>query len=387
MTGIDVVSTAAARARVVISINTAWNIANFRGGLIRALIARGYEVIAIAPPDEYAECLIAMGCRFIPIGMDNKGANPLRDMALFFRFLRALRRERPVAFLGYTIKPNVYGSLAAQSLAIPVINNISGLGTAFIRNTWLTRVVKLLYRVALARSEIVFFQNDDDRRLFVERRLVRIEQVKMLPGSGIDLERFKPAEPSEKAPASAGLRFLLVARLLYDKGVGEYVEAARLVRRMRPEARFSILGFLDAQNRTAVQREELEQWVGEGIIDYLGTADDVRPFIAAADCVVLPSYREGTPRSLLEAAAMGKALIATNVPGCREVVDHGVNGLLCRVRDAPDLAARMTEFIDMAPPDRFAMGAAGRRKMEREFDERFVIRSYLEAMQHFLRAH
>ena len=364
--------------RVMISINTAWNIANFRAGLICALQEHGWEVVAVAPPDEHARRLVEMGCRFVPLEMDNKGTNPVRDAKLFLRYLLMLRRERPAAFLGYTIKPNIYGSLAAHSLGIPVINNVSGLGTAFIRDTWITRVVKGLYRLALRRSHTVFFQNEDDRRVFVDNKLVAPDRTALVPGSGIDLQRFKPAEVPRQRQ---GFRFLLIARLLYDKGVGEFVDAARLIKPTHPEARCALLGFLDAENRTAVSRDDVDRWVSEGIIEYLGSSDDVRPFIAEADCVVLPSYREGTPRTLLEAAAMAKPLIATDVPGCREVVEDGQNGFLCRVKDARDLATKMIAMMEMAPADSRAMGEASRKKMERQFDERLVIDAYLGRLE------
>lgn len=364
--------------RIVISINTAWNIANFRAGLIRTLIEKGCEVIAVAPPDAHASRLVSMGCRFIPIDMENKGANPLKDAGLFLRYLRILRREKPDAFLGFTIKPNVYGSLAAQACGIPVINNVSGLGTAFIRDSWLTRVVKGLYTLAFARSSSVFFQNGDDRQLFIEQNLVEAGRTALLPGSGIDLEHFKPA--ARDAPGPHGFRFLLIARLLYDKGVGEFAEAARILKAQLPEASCALLGFLDADNRTAVPLSEVERWTSAGTLEYFGAADDVRPHIAAADCVVLPSYREGTPRTLLEAAAMGKPIVTTDVPGCREAVEHGRTGLLCGAKDAAGLAARMIEIASMTPLERQAMGAAGRQKMEREFDERLVIGAYVKAL-------
>jgi glycosyltransferase involved in cell wall biosynthesis len=368
------------RPRVAISINTAWNIANFRAGLIAALIAEGYDVVAIAPPDGHVHRLEAMGCRFIPLPMDNKGTNPAKDAALFLRYLSILRQERPVAYLGYTIKPNVYGSLAAQRLGIPVINNVSGLGTAFIRDTWLTKVVKRLYRTAFAGSHCVFFQNGEDRGLLVSADIVAAERARVVPGSGIDLDRFAPAV-SEPAASDDACRFLLIARLVFDKGVREYVEAARIARAARPQARFDMLGFLDVENRTAVTRDEVDRWVTDGVIDYLGDADDVRPYIAAADCAVLPSYREGTPRTLLEAAAMAKPIVTTDVPGCREVIEDGKTGFLCRVHDAEDLAAKMIAMFDMGAERRQLMGLAGRAKMERQFDERLVIEAYLMALR------
>ncbi|WP_136621050.1 MULTISPECIES: glycosyltransferase family 4 protein [Mesorhizobium] len=369
----------AVRNTIVISINTSWNVFNFRKGLIEALRSHGHDVVIMAPRDEYSSLIAAMGCRYVELEMDNSGTSPLRDMVLLWRYWRLLRRERPLAFVGFTIKPNVFGSIAANLNGIAVINNISGLGTAFVRGGLLLRIAKALYRVALARSKMVFFQNDDDRMLFVDAHLVREEQTGLLPGSGIDLVRFAP--PSETCTRSDAIVFLLVARLLWDKGVGEFIEAARLVRQGVPGVRFQLLGFLDVENRTAVSREQVEKWVGEGLVEYLGATDDVRPFLSAADCVVLPSYREGTPRSLLEAAAMSKPLIATDVPGCREVVDHAVNGFLCKVRDPDDLASMMIEFAMMDDASRARMGAQSRNKVERQFSETIVIEKYMQQIE------
>ncbi|HEX5184725.1 MAG TPA: glycosyltransferase family 4 protein [Allosphingosinicella sp.] len=365
-------------SKIVISINAAWNIVNFRLGLIRALREAGHEVIALAPPDRHSARLQALGIPYVPIAMDKKGLSPLGDLRLLVRYWRILRRLRPDVFLGYTAKPNIYGSLAAEALGIRVINNVSGLGTAFIRMGLLTRVVSTLYRIAFRRSETIFFQNEEDRDLFIGEKLVNPRQARLLPGSGIDLERFRPV-PNE--PEKEGFVFLLIARLLWDKGVGEYVEAARRVRAALPGARFQLLGFLDAENRTAVPRTTVEAWVEEGIVDYLGEAEDVRPFIAAADCVVLPSYREGLPRTLLEAAAMAKPLIATDVPGCRHAVEAGVNGLLCPARDAEGLAAAMMEMIRAPGRLRAQWGGAGRARVERAFDEKIVAALYLKAIE------
>ena len=365
--------------KLIICINTAWNLFNFRAGLIRALVEQGYEVVAVAPFDEYAKRLAALGCRFVALPMDNQGTNPWRDAVLLWRFWRLLRRERPAAFLGYTIKPNIYGSMAAHALGIPVINNIAGLGAVFIRDGWLVRVVRGLYRAALKRSSKVFFQNEDDRRLFVDGGVVNPVLTGLLPGSGVDLTRFSPLGDGVRSPQRV-FRFLLIARMLRDKGVVEYVEAARLIRQDRVDVEFCLLGFLDVQNPAAISRVEMDAWVAAGDVRYLGVSDDVRIEIAAADCIVLPSYREGTPRSLLEAAAMGKPIITTDAVGCREAVDDGVNGFLCRVRDAEDLARYMKKMLDLVPAQRAIMGGAGRRKMELQFDERIVIERYLEVL-------
>ena len=244
---------------VVISINAAWNVYNFRAGLVRALLAAGYDVVALAPPDEFSARLEDMGCRFVPMPMDNKGVSPIGDFALLLRYRKALKRIRPDVYLGYTIKPNVYGSLAAHSLGIPTINNISGLGTAFIRKNLLTKIVQGLYRTALRRAHTVYFQNEDDRQEFVRSKLVRFAQTDLVPGSGINLTAYAPDAKTGKTDSNnRHIKFLMIARLVRDKGIGEYVDAARKIRSQYPQARFSVLGFLGVANRTAIEKEDVE---------------------------------------------------------------------------------------------------------------------------------
>ncbi|HMN13111.1 MAG TPA: glycosyltransferase family 4 protein [Bellilinea sp.] len=374
---------ATTRALLLLSINTSWNIINFRAGLVRAMLARGFKIVAASPNDAHTTRLGEIGCHHIPLAIDNKGTSPLKDAVLLLRYLRMMHREKPNVYLSWTIKPNIYGSLAARILRIPVICNVSGLGTTFLHDGWLTRFVKLLYRVALSHSAVVFFQNREDLHLFIESRLVRPKQARLLPGSGIDLDRFTPT-PFTPREADNGPIFILVARLLWDKGIREYVEAARRVRARMPQAKFRLLGFLDVENRTAVPRQTVENWEQEGLIEYLGQTNDVRPHLADADCVVLPSYREGTPRSLLEAAAMARPLIATDVPGCRDVVDDGVNGWLCKAKDVDDLADKMLQFTESSHAQRLEMGRQSRLKAERQFNERIVVDAYLAAIEQVL---
>ena len=334
-------------------------------------------VVAVAPSDDYAPRLLDLGCSYLPLPVDSKGTHPGRDLLLLWRLWRLLRCERPDLYLGYTVKPNVYGSLAAHALGIPVINNITGLGVIFIRQNWLTLLVRGLYRLALARSAMVFFQNEDDRLVFVDGGLVLPEKACRIPGSGVNLERFKltplPAHGNQ-------FLFLLVARMLWDKGVGEYVEAARIVKRSFPDVDFCLMGPLDIENPAAISRGQMDAWLAAGVVRYLGVSEDVRGEIAAADCIVLPSYREGVPRALLEAASMGRPIITTDTVGCREVVDDGVNGFLCRVRDADDLGKKMERMLALSREARIEMGRRGREKIEREFDERLVIDRYLEVI-------
>lgn len=366
--------------KIIISVNTAWNIVNFRFGLIRALIKAGFKVVAVAPTDEYAPRLAELGCRFVPLPMENQGTNPARDVLLLWRFVRLLKCERPDMYLGYTVKPNVYGSLAAHWLGIPVINNIAGLGAVFIQDGWLVRLVRGLYKLALGRSVRVFFQNPDDRQLFIEHQLVKVDATDLLPGSGVDLQRFLPVPLPQPVEAGCKFRFLLIARMLRDKGVVEYVQAARKLKADWPDVEWCLLGFVDVKNPAAISGEQMNAWVQEGVVNYWGVSDDVRLQIAKADCVVLPSYREGTPRTLLEAAAMARPIITTDAPGCRGVVDDGQTGFLCKPRDAADLAEKMRRLLMLPQATRSDMGQNGRRKMEREFDEQIVIQKYLEAV-------
>jgi glycosyltransferase involved in cell wall biosynthesis len=362
--------------KIVATVNAAWNLVNFRMGVLRALAARGFEVVAVTPQDSTAHTTLEQaGIRLVALPMDSAGLSPARDLALLAGYRRILARERPAAMLGYTIKPNVYGSLAARSLGIPTLNNISGLGTGFMRRGALNRVVRGLYRVGLAGAHTVFFQNNDDLAQFVSLGLVRPKQAVLLPGSGIDLNHFTVAPPTD---ATRPLRFLLVARMLWDKGVGEYVEAARIVQRQHPNVRFGLLGGLGAENRTAIPASTVEAWVREGVVDYHPAVEDVRTPIADADVIVLPSYREGTSRVLLEASALARPMITTDVPGCRDVVENGVAGLLCRVKDPGSLADAMCQMIALTPAERNAMGQAARSRVERDYAEQRVIDIYLD---------
>lgn len=368
-----------AARRIAVVANTAWYLANFRLNLMQALRAAGHEVLAVAPAGEHATQLTQAGLPFEPVAISGAGANPLRELGSVLALARAFRRHRVDLVLSYTPKGNLYSALACIPAGRDFVPNVSGLGRAFIRPSLVTQVVKLLYRSTFARARRVFFQNQDDLDIFVQAGLVPAALTERLPGSGVDLQRFRPAPPPQHA-ADAPV-FLLVARMLWDKGVGEYVAAARQVRRRYPAARFQLLGFADVDNPSAIPRRQLDDWVAEGVVEYLGATDDVRPWLAQADCVVLPSYREGVPRTLLEAAATARPVITTDAPGCRDTVRDGVTGWLCRPADADDLAQRLLDFVATPAAARAAMGAEARRFMEQHFDERQVIARYLAIAQ------
>ena len=366
-----------ANPSVIVSANSLWNIANFRSGLIKAIAAEGFRPVIAAPFEPGKALPLSQEAELVPLGMDRSGINPFADGSLVARYLNLFRTLRPSAYLSFTIKPNIYGAFAAGLAGIPAIPNVSGLGTAFLQGGALGRLVDMLYRLAFAKCRVVFFQNPDDRALFIDRRIVSESQARLLAGSGVDLTKFTPARPPGIRPPT----FLFIGRLLTDKGVREFVEAAQRTKARFPGARFQLLGGLDPGNRSAIGKDELDRWVAEHAIEYLGPTHDVRPHIAEASAVVLPSYREGLPRSLLEGGAMARPLIATDVPGCREIVKDGVTGLLCEVRSASSLAGAMARFIEMGVDQRQALGDAARAKVVSEYDERAVIDAYLEVLK------
>lgn len=374
------------KGKVLLCSNILWTITQFRLGLIRALVEAGYEVVCVADKDDFSaiseQKLAGAGARFIRLQMNRKGTNPLQDLNYLARLRRIFRQEKPHLVINYTIKPVIYGSVAARSLGIPSIAVTTGLGFVFIKNNLLTRFTRLLYKFSLRYPAKVFFLNTDDHEAFMKYRLVRPSRTALLPGEGIDTDHYRPQPRPETAPE---FTFLLIARLLREKGIVEYAEAARMMRQdVNLRVRFRLMGYLDQHNPGAIPAEQFRQWIEEGIIEYHGTTEDIRPSIAASDCVVLPSYREGVPRTLLEAAAMEKPVIATNAPGCREVVDDGINGYLCAPRNSRDLYDKMLQMISLSPEEREKMGRAGREKVLARFDERMVTGIYLKEIREIL---
>jgi glycosyltransferase involved in cell wall biosynthesis len=368
--------------RIGVLANTTWYLFNFRLNLLRALRDAGYQAIAIGPVDGYESQIEAAGFRHVVWSVKQTGTHPLDELGCVNSLRRILKSERLDALLSYTPKGNIYAALAARQSHIPVIANVSGLGQAFIRHSPLTWLVRGLYWLTFRRLPWVFFQNREDMAWFVRQRLVNRDKIECLPGSGVDIRRFIPAPGVPHADASAlPFVFLMAARLLWDKGIGEYVEAARRIRRTHPATRFQLLGFLDSQHGGSVSRTVLESWTAEGVVEYLGATDDVLPFLHAADCVVLPSYREGMPRILLEAASVAKPVIAADSPGCRDALVDGVTGLLCKPRDSSDLADRMLSMLSMPPETRREMGRQGRLRMQACFDENHVLARYLAVLR------
>lgn len=338
----------------------------------------GYHVILVAPYDSYSEKL-KQEFQYYEIRLNNKGNNPKEDIKATIDFYKLYKKIRPDVVLHYTIKPNIYGTISANLLGIKTINNITGLGTLFIKQNLVTKIAKVLYKYSQSKADKVFFQNGEDYELFTTEGLVKRDKSDVLPGSGIDTQKFLPIETLQE---DGKFRFLLIARMLWDKGVAEYVDAARIIKQKYPDTEFQLLGFLDVQNRSAISKDQMQTWVDEGLVTYLGTSDNVQEVIAQASCVVLPSfYREGVPRTLLESASMAKPIITTDNVGCRDVVDDGINGYLCKIKNATDLADKMEKMLTLGKGDRDMMGKFGRQKMINEFDESIVIQKYLNAIQ------
>jgi glycosyltransferase involved in cell wall biosynthesis len=362
--------------RIAVVANTVWYLFNFRLNLCLALQQDGHAVVTIAPAGDHAQLIEAAGVPFVPVAISGGGVNPWVEWQSVRQLARVLMTHQVDAVLSYTPKGNVYSALACLWHGVAFVPNVSGLGRVFVRQTPLTLLVRWLYRLTFRRAKRVFFQNHDDLQTFVSARLVLPGLAERLPGSGVDLTRFLPqCWPHD---AHAAPVFLLVARMLWDKGVGEFVAAARAVRVKHPSTRFHLLGFLDVVNPSAVAREHVEQWVAEGVVQYFPPTDDVRPHLTAASCVVLPSfYREGVPRSLLEAAASARPIITTDTSGCRDTVQDGQTGFLCKPKDVEDLAAKMLTFLELTQAEREAMGQRARRHMEDNFGEHLVIDRYL----------
>jgi glycosyltransferase involved in cell wall biosynthesis len=364
------------KKKVLICSNYAWTIFNFRQPLINNLIKNNYEVELLTQFDGYENKITSQLSGIHSLHISRKGVNIITDLITTLHIIFNLIRIKPDIILLYTIKPVIYGSIASKILKIPSIPMVTGLGTTFISRSWITGVVKSLYKIALKKQKIVFFQNEEDKNLFLVEKLINKNQAKLVPGSGIDTKKYKYVKMSPKKK----LTFLLIARMIKDKGVIEFVEAASMIKSKYQNISFKILGPKGVQNRTAISDQVINEWQKKGIVEYLGETDNVLSFIVDSDCIVLPSYREGTSRVLLEAAAVGRPIITTNVPGCKEVVDDNINGLLCKEKNSLDLSKKIEQMINFTNEERSQMGIEGRNKVKKEFNANIVNKIYFNAI-------
>lgn len=354
-----------------------------RDGLMKRLLQEGYDVTVLTHTNSFVTQVEKTGLKVINIGSGN--VNPVKVSKYIYNLYSALKKIDPDVCLTFSIRPAIWGNFITRYLNIPTITNITGVGPLFTSKNLAYRIARSIYRNALSKTGKVFFQNFDDMNLFLEKKFVRKEIAERLPGSGVDYTLFSPREPMVKN--NGNFIFLFIGRLIKDKGIFEFVEAARIINKKYPSTLFNVIGPFWQQNlrSNTITKSVLQNWITEGIIDYQGEKKDVKKFIAEADCVVLPSYREGTSNTLLEAASMEKPVITTNTTGCKEIVDDGITGYLCNVRDSNDLADKMEQMLRLSPDQRSEMGKKGRQKIIKEFDKQIVLSAYLKAIDEVLK--
>jgi glycosyltransferase involved in cell wall biosynthesis len=358
--------------------NTAWYLCNFRLSLMQAMLERGWEVCAAAPLDPYASKLTAQGIRFLETPLRRSSMNPFHELAYLLRLWRSCRQAEPDIVHLFTIKPVIYGSLAARLAGVPgMVNSVPGLGYIFLQNNIIKKLVIFLYKLALQPPAKIIFQNQEDMDLFLKMGLALTNQAYLIRGSGVNCADFNP-ENLATTEDPEYTTFLLLARMVWDKGIAEFVEAGKKVRAENPATRFILLGGSDSGNPAAVPENWLREQHEQGYITWIGHVDDVRPYLAASSVVVLPSYyKEGLPRALLEAGAMGKPIITTDIPGCRDIVQDGVNGLIVPVKDEQSLTKAMLA-LSQNKAWRESMGQAGRQRVAEFFDDNIIIQQTIE---------
>ena len=366
------------KKRILLVANSTWNIYNFRQNIIDKFISEGHEIVVLAPIDEYIVYkeqypdVRHYGIR----SLSRKSTNPLRELVLIAELTRKYRRIKPDFIIHYTHKPNIFGTIAARLAGIKSIMVITGLGYLFIHKGIYHNMMIWLYKIAARYSSLLVFENQDDRQLFIDEGIATVEKTKSLKGCGVNLDRFVPLAPKVSNPANCCFAF--IGRLLTDKGVIEYIEAAKKVKSRLPDTQFIVLGDFDEENPAGIEREKLAEWVNDGWIDYRGFVQDVRSVLSHIDCLILPSYREGMPRTIMEAMSMGIPVITTDTPGCREAVQNEFNGFIVPVADSAALADAIERFIALPIEERVKMGRNSRMLAETNFDEKKIADAYLQ---------
>lgn len=360
------------RGKVIALVaNTTWNIYNFRLNLIDKFLSEGMEVVVIAPVDEYLTykekypTVRHYGLRLL----DRDSTNPIKDILLLLELIRRYKKIKPDIILHFTNKPNIYGGIAARITGIKSIAVVTGLGYAFINKGFVRAMMTWLYKLSARYHSKFIFENIEDRELFENLGIVEAGRAISVKGCGVNIDYFHPYPNGQHKKKTV---FTFIGRLLYDKGIREFVEAARQIKTIRQDVQFWVVGELDAENPATIDKDDLVKWVEEDVIYYHGFVKDVRPIIAESDCIVLPSYREAIPRTITEGMAMGKPVITTDTAGCREAVDNGFNGYLVAVKNTVDLKNAFTKFLKLDYHQRSKMGNLGREKAKAEFDDKKI---------------
>lgn len=356
--------------KILILANDTTYTYNLRDVLLKTFISEGYKVIVACEKKDHVDEILSLGVQLIEIKLNRRSKNPFSDFHLYSRFRRILKDEKPSVVLTYNIKPNIYGGIACRITRIPYIPNITGLGTAVKSNGPIQKLTTILYRIGISKAACVMFQNEDNRRFFIDHKLLgKNSRTRILPGSGVNLEKFVYQTYPE---ADSPVVFSIIGRIMKDKGINELLEAAEIVNGTLPKTRFRLIGYFDENYQSMVMNA-----VNNGIVEYIGEQEDVRPFIKDSWAIIQPSHHEGMSNVLLESAATGRPVIATDIPGCREAFDNGISGFAFSVGNANALANAIVRFINLPYEDKLRMGKAGRLKMEKEFDRNIVAQEYL----------
>ena len=358
--------------KILVLTNFIAGLHSFRKEVMKAIVDAGYELYISVPDtdDDRVDYFKGIGCKIIKTEFNRRGTNPIADLELMMTYRRIIKDLKPKAVLSYTIKPNVYGGIACRLTETPQIANVTGLGDAIENGGWLQKLTVTLYRIGIGKAKQVFFQNPSNRETCM-RLGIADENAIVLPGSGVNLSH----HTYQEYPADGVIKFLYIARLQKDKGTGEYFEAAKAVKAKYPQTEFQVLGWKDGD-----YEEQLKELVANGVINYLGTTLDVRPFLKEVHCTIMPSYHEGMSNVNLESAANGRPVITTNVPGCRETVNDGVSGYYCEPKSSESLIAAVERFVALPWEEKKKMGENGRKKVEKEFDRQIVVKAYMDAI-------
>lgn len=367
---------------MLITSNSGWNIYNFRLNVINLLLENSYKVFVLCPEDEYVKKFSEIeGLTFLPLKeLNRKNQNPLKEFALFWEFLKQYRSIKPDLVLHYTIKPNIYGAFACAILSIPSVAVVTGLGYSFIHKGLIRRLTNFLYRLSFKYHKQIIFENEDDLKIFIQKGIINPTKGIAIKGCGIDTEYFHPTTKKIKTP----FVFTYMGRMIQDKGIREFVAAAREIRKKYNDVVFWLIGKPDHDYPATLKEEEIEGWHDEGVVIYQGQKNDIRKYISGSDCIVLPSYREGIPKILLESISMEKVVITTDSPGCREVIEDGQNGFIVPVKEVLPLIDAMHKILLMDESQRSKMGKIGRQKAISEFEGKIIANQIFEIIRGIL---
>lgn len=357
------------KQKILILSNHFITLHNFRKELIKRLNDEGHKVYISVPSSEDNKFFREMGCEIIDTQLDRRGINPIKDLTLILKYIKIMMEVKPDIIFSYTIKPNIYGSLASNITKNKQINNITGTGSTFLKKTFLSEIAKILYKISVKKSYKVFFQNSGDKELFEKYKLIK-HNGNMLPGSGVNLEQFQVSD----FPTTTDINFIFIGRIMELKGIEQYLETARIVKEEFPNTNFFIAGFIEEDKYKPI----IDKYNADKIIKYIGFQKDIKTWIETCHCTILPSHGgEGVPNVLLESAAMGRVCIASKINGSKDVIEDGVTGYLFETGITEDLVAKVKAFLKLSYNEKVEMGLSGRNKVEKEFDRNIIIDSYM----------